>query len=126
MKPNASIVPAKPRFTLVKVAALVCSIVLVGAYVAYRGGGGGGALMPSTKSGRVVSPVSEVDEPRERVMMPGSKSGPVTPPTPTTPTPTTATTARSERMLMSGSKSMVLTEPAKPVAQQPTTQSSGK
>jgi len=58
------------------VTALVCSIVLVGAYVAYRGGG---ALIPSTKSGRVMPPANDVDEPRERAMMPSSKSGPVTP-----------------------------------------------
>jgi hypothetical protein len=106
--------PTKPRFTFFKVAALVCSIVLVGAYVTYRGGG---ALMPSTKSGRVVSPAGDVEAPRERVMMPSSKSGPITPPPPT---------AQSERTLMPGSKSMVLTEPGKPIAQQPATQTSGK
>ena len=111
MEPNASRSPTVPRFTPVKVAALVCSILLVGAYVAYRGGG---ALMPSTKSGRIVSPASDVEEPRERVMMPSSKSGPVTPP---------PATARSERTLMPGSKSMVLSEPPKQVApQQPATQ----
>ena len=98
----------KPPWTFAKVAALGCSVALVGAYVAYRGGGE--ALMPSTKSGRVAPTEDERHAPDERVVMPSSKSGPVTPPT-----------TRGTRAVMPGSKSFILTDGAADVAQQPAT-----
>ena len=98
---------ATKRWTFPKVAALCCSIVLVGAYVAYRGGG---ALLPSTKSGRVVPAEDQAAAPEERVVMPSSKSGPMTPPT-----------TRGARTVMPGSKSAVLSDAVQPVAQQPAT-----
>jgi len=94
----------KSRYSLPKVAAVCCSVALVGAYVAYRSGA---TLLPGTKSGPVVSNAEPSTAPttaplklsEEFVVMSSSKSGPVVQPT----------TARARRTLP-GSKSMRVLE----------------
>ena len=106
----------KPRPKALKVAAVCFSLVLLGGYVAYRSGA---TLMPSTKSGRVMPATdgaAPAAAPDERLIMPSSKSGPVTPPPPTT---------RAARRMMPGSKSAVLTEPVRDItssSERPATQ----
>jgi hypothetical protein len=106
--PTPAPTPTEPRWSFPRLAAVCCSVALVGAYVAYRGGA---TLLPSTKSDRVVPAESDAVAPDERVIMPSSKSGPVTPPS-----------TRGARTMMPGSKSAVLTDSLKDVAHQPATQ----
>jgi hypothetical protein len=136
------------RSTVLRVAAVCCSIALVGGYVAYRSGA---TLMPGTKSHPMTSTTAPSTSPstgvtlspaegREFMLISSSKSGPVVPPAP----PQAATTWPAEhltlqpkesgttqpaptpgRRMMPGSKSAAVFEPpdaSRLISAQPATQ----
>jgi len=88
--------------------AIVSAVVLVGGYVFLKSGGSA-AIMPSTKSGRVVN-----ESDRDEALLPGSKSS-----APFAANDKLDTSAPAERGLMSSSKSGPI---ARPDMFEPTTQ----
>jgi len=78
-----------------KYLAVISAVVLVGGYVFLKSGGGR-AIMPSTKSGRIVN-----EPERDPLLMPGSKSS-----APFIASDKDKNPSTTKRTMMSGSKSM--------------------
>lgn len=90
--PNPPSAHRKRSIIIARIAAIACSLALVGGYLVYRSGKA--VLMPGTKSGRIERPP---DDP-EWLLMSSSKSGPIVQPA--------APATQPARRVLPGSKSM--------------------